>query len=356
MVPPSTGKSSSEMESTSVCVAERTWGDGDLEVTKVERENMKNSTAEPEEIILDLGEWWDTIDCHGEISNIRYLTSLIYSQLRRPPFLPMQISGWPSLPPFGYDFNGLPFRRCFSNAVHCGNVRLYVGQVSPPPVIPVDGVSNSTKTLQSTHPSQIRPKRCATHFYIAQNILYHKQITRISPFWPSAAGAAPLYASKQFNLNSVPPSDSAILGGPLRGSVPGRNLSSIQEKTAQFPQDILIFPLRIRLMGSFLLEMGHRENNPYCSSCLRLDRLATCLLLRSFFPESATVMANKPGAAKVIAGSGNTTQSSTATSSPAVGTSVAPGTTMSFNYLVCLQVSSISSFSSEQWLPFQYSC
>ncbi|KAG0494823.1 hypothetical protein HPP92_005817 [Vanilla planifolia] len=348
MVPPSTGKSSSEMESTSVCVAEREPGEMEIspivEVTKVERENMeKNSTAEPEEIILDevnggtpltameryldaqLDQEKPEKDVTGAHKHHAQQQQPSKTQRTEPKTekanktpatsfpLPMQISGWPTgLPPFGY-----------------------VGQVSPlPPVIPVDGVSNSTKTLQSTHPSQIRPKRCATHFYIAQNILYHKQITRISPFWPSAAGAAPLYASKQFNLNSVPPSDSAILGGPLQGSVPGRNLSSIQEKSSPIPAGHLNLPVKDKINGVIPLGDGSQRKQPILQQSSQAGSAGNMLAPAFIFPlnQQQSAVANKPGAAKVIAGSGNTTQSSTATSSPAVGTSVAPGTTMSFNY------------------------
>jgi len=86
---------------------------------------------------------------------------------------------------------------------------------------------------------QLRPKRCATHCYIAQNISYNQQLARMTPFWSSsaaaaaAAGAAPLYGAKQYNLNVVPPSESAaILGNPLQGGFPPRSLGTLQDKSA----------------------------------------------------------------------------------------------------------------------------
>lgn len=79
-------------------------------------------------------------------------------------------------------------------------------------------------------PFQHRPKKCATHFHIARTIHCHQQFTRMNPFWPAAAGSASLYGTKPYNLNLVPPAETAILGNPLQGSFPGRNLNSAQDK------------------------------------------------------------------------------------------------------------------------------
>nr|XP_010923402.1 protein TIME FOR COFFEE isoform X3 [Elaeis guineensis] len=105
-----------------------------------------------------------------------------------PPAMPMTIAGWPgSLPPFGY-----------------------MGQVpSLPAVVPMDGTTGVSNSLQppSFLSPQPRPKRCVTHGYIAQNIYYHQRISRMNPFWPAAAGAAPLYGAKPCNLSVLPSSD-----------------------------------------------------------------------------------------------------------------------------------------------------
>lgn len=71
--------------------------------------------------------------------------------------------------------------------------------------------------------SQPRPKRCATHCYIARNILYDQRLARINPFWPAAAGSASLYGAKPCNLNVVPPVE-------LHGNIPVRGVSSTQDK------------------------------------------------------------------------------------------------------------------------------
>ncbi|XP_076958360.1 protein TIME FOR COFFEE-like isoform X2 [Bidens hawaiensis] len=72
-----------------------------------------------------------------------------------------------------------------------------MGYVAPlQGVISMDGNTMSSAPVQPlfTHP---RPKRCATHCYIARNIHYLQQIMKINPFWPPAsASAAPMFGSK----------------------------------------------------------------------------------------------------------------------------------------------------------------
>lgn len=74
--------------------------------------------------------------------------------------------------------------------------------------------------------TQPRPKRCATHCYIARNIHYHQQFTRINPFWPASAGSASLYGAKACNLNVVPPNE-------LHANIPGRGVNAIQDTKGQ---------------------------------------------------------------------------------------------------------------------------
>lgn len=72
-----------------------------------------------------------------------------------------------------------------------------------------------------SHP---RPKRCATHFYIARNIHYLQQFMKMNPFWPPAAGsAASLFGAKPCNLNLMPSAE-------LQGNNAGKMLNSVQEK------------------------------------------------------------------------------------------------------------------------------
>lgn len=74
--------------------------------------------------------------------------------------------------------------------------------------------------------NQPRPKRCATHCYIARNIQSHQQFTKMNPFWPAAAGSAPLYGTKACNLSLMPPTE-------LQGSVLGRSSNPVQDKNSQ---------------------------------------------------------------------------------------------------------------------------
>ncbi|KAM1197011.1 hypothetical protein ACFX13_008781 [Malus domestica] len=57
-------------------------------------------------------------------------------------------------------------------------------------VMSMDGSTVSSAPLQPPHllSNQPRPKRCATHCYVATNIFYHQQMSRMNPFWPVAAG------------------------------------------------------------------------------------------------------------------------------------------------------------------------
>lgn len=123
--------------------------------------------------------------------------------------LPIAVTGWPGgLPPLGY---------------------------MPPlqTVVSMDGSSGSSTAVQPPHyPLSIpRPKRCATHQYIARNIYCHQQLTRMNPFWSAAAGSASLYGvAKPYNLNFMPPTENMILGKPLQGGFPGASLNSKQGK------------------------------------------------------------------------------------------------------------------------------
>ncbi|KAK1419075.1 hypothetical protein QVD17_28232 [Tagetes erecta] len=71
-------------------------------------------------------------------------------------------------------------------------------------VISMDGNPMSSAPIQPlfTHP---RPKRCATHCYIARNIHYLQQFMKMNPFWPAASGpAAPMFGAKHANPNGMP--------------------------------------------------------------------------------------------------------------------------------------------------------
>ena len=74
--------------------------------------------------------------------------------------------------------------------------------------------------------NQPRPKRCATHCYIARNIQSHQQFTKMNPFWPAAAGSAPLYGTQACNLCLMPPTE-------LQGTVLGRSSNPVPDQNSQ---------------------------------------------------------------------------------------------------------------------------
>ncbi|KAK4478082.1 hypothetical protein RD792_017347 [Penstemon davidsonii] len=67
-----------------------------------------------------------------------------------------------------------------------------------PPLQGVVPVDKSTVTPAPIQPpfAQPRPKRCATHCYIARNIHNLQQLMKMNPFWPAPAGSASLYGPK----------------------------------------------------------------------------------------------------------------------------------------------------------------
>ncbi|KAE8726432.1 protein TIME FOR COFFEE-like isoform X3 [Hibiscus syriacus] len=122
------------------------------------------------------------------------------AQSGAPLSLPMSLASWPGgFPPMGY--------------------------MAPLQVVSTDGSAPPHLLF-----NQPRPKRCATHCYIARNVRYHQQFMKMNPFWPAAPGSASLYGPKA-NLNIVPPSE-------LNGNIPGRAMNSVQDKG----QSLAIFP------------------------------------------------------------------------------------------------------------------
>ena len=71
--------------------------------------------------------------------------------------------------------------------------------------------------------TQPRPKRCATHCYIARNIHYLQQFMKINPFWPPASGTAAMFGAKPSNLNVMPSAE-------LQGNIAGGPLQAMQDK------------------------------------------------------------------------------------------------------------------------------
>ncbi|KAI3525704.1 hypothetical protein L1887_04714 [Cichorium endivia] len=98
-----------------------------------------------------------------------------------------------------------------------------MGYVAPlQGVISMDGNTMPSAPIQPifTHP---RPKRCATHCYIARNIHYLQQFMKINPFWPPVSGAAPMFGAKPCNLNVMPSTE-------LHGNITGAPLQPLQDK------------------------------------------------------------------------------------------------------------------------------
>ncbi|KAJ0581099.1 putative protein time for coffee [Helianthus annuus] len=131
-----------------------------------------------------------------------------------------------------------------------------VGYVAPlQGVISMDGNTMASAPFQPilTHP---RPKRCATHCYIARNIHCNQQFMKMNPFWPAASGSAtPMFGAKPCNLNVMPSTelhanipqsiqDKGQAVGILPGYTTGKDTKSSQPATitdpAQRKQQVLL--------------------------------------------------------------------------------------------------------------------
>ncbi|XP_021636853.2 protein TIME FOR COFFEE isoform X4 [Hevea brasiliensis] len=221
--------------------------------------------------------------------------------------LPMSMAAWPG---------GLP----------------HMGYMAPPlqGVVSMDGSTVSSAAIQPPHLlfSQPRPKRCATHYYIARNIHYHQQFTRMNPFWPAAAGSALQFGAKACNVNVVPSTD-------LHAS---RGLHSVQDKG----QGLAIFP------GHTGKEKSSQTSNTADAAQRKqilvqqpLPPGAPANILHGpafIFPlsqqQAAAAASVRPGTVKSPAVAGSTTSSSASNSASisATKTAVAGATAMSFNY------------------------
>ncbi|KAF2610640.1 hypothetical protein F2Q70_00010298, partial [Brassica cretica] len=120
-------------------------------------------------------------------------------------------------------------------------------------VVPTD-----TSSLSSAPPhllfNQPRPKRCATHCYIARNIQSHQQFTKMNPFWPAAIGSAPLYGTKACNLSLMPPTE-------LQGTVLGRSPNQIQDENSQSTSKSSDTAQRNQILLQQALPPGAAANN-----------------------------------------------------------------------------------------------
>ncbi|XP_039010774.1 protein TIME FOR COFFEE-like isoform X2 [Hibiscus syriacus] len=220
--------------------------------------------------------------------------------------LPMSLASWPGgLPPMGY-------------------------MASLQDVVSMDGSAVSSASIQPPHLlfNQPRPKRCATHCYIARNVHYHQQFLKMNPFWPAAPGSASLYGPKA-NLNIVPPSE-------LNGNIPGRAVNSVQDKG----QSLAIFPGHVGKDKSSQAATntvdGAQRNQILLQPALPTGAPSNILHGPAFiFPlsqQKAAAASVRPGPVK-SAGSGGTTlstsNSASASTNPAGATAASA---MSFNY------------------------
>ncbi|XP_031398035.1 protein TIME FOR COFFEE [Punica granatum] len=210
---------------------------------------------------------------------------------------PMSVAGWPGgLPPMGYM---TPFQ---------GVVSMDGSAVAPAAIQPPQWLFN-----------QPPPKKCATHFYIARNIQYHQQLTRMNPFWPAAAGSASLYGAKP---NVVPSAE-----------LPGRAVTAMSEKA----QNLGVFPGKDSKPSppANSVEPSQRKQQILLQQTLPPGAPPSNILGPAFiFPLSQQHAAVAAASVRQGQGKAQNPGSSTASSGASTSTSAtaAAATAMSFNY------------------------
>ncbi|KAK7393529.1 hypothetical protein VNO78_22087 [Psophocarpus tetragonolobus] len=102
-----------------------------------------------------------------------------------------------------------------------------------PPLQPVVKTDKTKGSLILQHVnnvlSQRQPKRCATHYYIACNIL-HQQFTKMNPSLPAAIDSGSLCGTKPNNVNCVFSAESMASGNHSQKHLPIVNPNSVHEK------------------------------------------------------------------------------------------------------------------------------
>ncbi|XP_031272100.1 protein TIME FOR COFFEE [Pistacia vera] len=224
--------------------------------------------------------------------------------------LPLPMASWPGgLPPMGY--MAAPLQG----------------------VVSMDGSAVSSAAVQPPNLlfSQPRPKRCATHCYIARSIHYLQQFTRMNPFWPAAASSASLYGAKACNLNVGPPTE-------LHGTVPGKGVNNAQDKG----QGLAIFPGPTGKdnkgsQHANLMDAAQRKQ-VLLQQALPPGAPSNMLAPTFIFPlsqqQAAAAAAVRPGSVKSPPAAGNAASSSGSNSASmsVTTTAGAAATAMGFNY------------------------
>ncbi|CAK7327020.1 unnamed protein product [Dovyalis caffra] len=216
-----------------------------------------------------------------------------------------------------------------------GNDILVIGRYMAPlqGVVSMDGSTVSPAAMQPPHLifSQPRPKRCATHSYIARTIHCDQQF-RMNRFWPPPASSALQYGTKACNVNVVPSTTDLHAG---------RGVNPVQEKG----QGLAVVP------GS-----SGKEKNSHAANIADAAQRKQILLQQALPPGAASNILHgptfifpmnqqqaaaaaaasvRPGSVKSPpAGSGVASSSTSSSASMSATTSAVAGPTpMSFNYL-----------------------
>jgi hypothetical protein len=78
--------------------------------------------------------------------------------------------------------------------------------------------------------SESQPKRCATHYRIARNILLHQKFTKMNPLLPAIIGSGSLCATKTNNVNCLISAESMVVNKQSQKHLPSSDQNGTKEK------------------------------------------------------------------------------------------------------------------------------
>ncbi|XP_045796213.1 protein TIME FOR COFFEE-like isoform X2 [Trifolium pratense] len=113
---------------------------------------------------------------------------------------------------------------------------IMIGRYTPPlqTAVKTSKTTGSSTTTQHVDfaLSESQPKRCATHYRIARNIL-HQKFTKMNPLLPAIIGSGSLCATKTNNVNCLISAESMVVNKQSQKHLPSSDQSSDQNGTQE---------------------------------------------------------------------------------------------------------------------------
>ncbi|WJX18619.1 hypothetical protein P8452_08400 [Trifolium repens] len=212
------------------------------------------------------------------------------------------------------------------------------GRYTPPlqTVVKTNKTTGSSATIQHVDfaLSESQPKRCATHYRIARNILLHQKFTKMNPLLPAIIGSGSLCATKTNNVNCLISAESMVVNKQSQKHLPSSDQNGTKEKGLAATSDHNLTASKISNYAN-PVDSTHKmqfalQQGPHSGSTGNLVHGPTFL----FSQTSVAAATNQAGGVNSFnnASSYNRSQSSVAGSPCTSSTLPATATAMSFSY------------------------